>query len=136
MTDILHTALIGVINLHTTIMTTDKPTISRGGRGNVAGYRQTSVRCPEPASEITRELLNLYRDKFQHESSDAANKFLLDVLDFAKKHHEGETNTSENNHQLLDDVITNIQDGKPGYKRNSASKLIADILAISESHTP
>lgn len=117
-------------------MTTDKPTISRGGRGNVAGYRQTSVRCPEPASEITRELLNLYRDKFQHESSDAANKFLLDVLDFAKKHHEGETNTSENNHQLLDDVITNIQDGKPGYKRNSASKLIADILAISESHTP
>jgi hypothetical protein len=116
-------------------MSDDKRTISRGGRGHTAGYSQTTVRCPDPASKITRELLNLYRDKFQYESPDAANKFLQDVLDFAEKHHAGNTETSESNHTAMDDVITNIQDGKPGYKRNSASKLIADILAISETHT-
>ena len=117
-------------------MSNDNLTISRGGRGQKAEYSQTTVRCPEPASELTRELLNLYRDKFQNQSSHAANKFLQDVLDFAKKHHKGEHSASENNHPAIDDVISNIQDGKPGYKRNSASKLISDILAISESHTP
>jgi hypothetical protein len=110
----LYAALIGHIKPVYSIMTDNERTISRGGRGQTAGYRQTTVRCPEPASETTRELLNLYRDKFQHESPDAANKFLQDVLDFAKKHHAGNTETNESNHTAIDGVITNIQDGKPG----------------------
>lgn len=114
-------------------MADDNYTISRGGRGKKAGYRQTTVRCPEPASEITRELLNLYRDKFQHESPDAANQFLLDVLDFAKKHHAGETGTSDTVRTTVSNAIVNIQSGEPGYKRNSARLLMQDVLSLSDA---
>jgi hypothetical protein len=114
-------------------MTDKKHTISRGGRGQIAGYRQTTVRCPEPASEAARELLNLYRDKFQNESPEAADRFLLDVLDFAKKHHAGETGTSDTVRTTVSNAIVNIQNEEPGYKRNSARLLMHDVLSLSDA---
>lgn len=113
-------------------MTNDNPTISRGGRGKNAGYQQTSIRCPEPASEITRELLNLYRNKFQHESPESADQFLLDVLNFAKKHHAGETGTNDTVRTTVQNAIVHIQNEEPGYKRNSARQLMQDVLSLSD----
>jgi hypothetical protein len=104
--------------------------ILRGGRGKSAGYQQTSIRCPQPASAITRELLNLYRLQYQHESPEAAQFFLSEVLDFAQSLASGTDESPEGDHVSLDDVVANIENGKPGYKRNSASKLISDVLAI------
>jgi hypothetical protein len=114
-------------------MTNDDRTISRGGRGQTAGYRQTTVRCPEPASETTRELLNLYRDKFQHESPEAADQFLADVLNFAKKHHAGETGTTNPVLTTVSNAIANIQNEEPGYKRNSARLLMRDVLSLGDA---
>jgi len=109
-----------------------EPQISKGGRGVAAGYRQTSVRCPDPASALTRELLNLYRDKFQNESPDAAQEFLSEVVKYAKKHHAGITGTSDTTRETVGNAIANIQDGKPGYKRNSARQLMQDVLSLSD----
>jgi hypothetical protein len=106
--------------------------ISVGGRGKNAGYPQTSIRCPEPASKVTRELLNLYRDKFQNESPESADQFLSDVLDFAKKHHAGETGKNDIVRTTVKNAIANIQNEELGYKRNSARRLMHDVLSLSD----
>jgi len=114
-------------------MTDSNRQLSKGGRGQTAGYRQTTVRCPDPASEKTRELLNLYRDKFQHESPEAADLFLSEVLDFAKKHHAGQTGKPDTVRETVSTAIANIQDSKPGYKRNSARQLMQDVLSLGDT---
>jgi hypothetical protein len=104
-----------------------------GGRGKSAGYQQTTVRCPQPASEMTRELLNLYRLQYQSESPEAAQFFLSEVLDFARSIASQHQEMSDSENVTLSDIVANIESGKPGYKRNSASKLISDVLDVAKS---
>ena len=89
----------------------------KGGQGKKAPYRTVVVRIPEPLKDEIDRMVMQFHEKLVTSSEKGVDK---------------EDVTGNNLVNAVQEVVTAIEEEKPGFKPKSAKKLIDAILALKK----
>lgn len=89
----------------------------KGGQGKKAPYRTVVVRIPEPLKEQIDEMVMQFHKELVTSSKEGVDK---------------EDVTGNNLVNAVQEVVTAIEEEKPGFKLKSAKKLIEAVLALKK----
>lgn len=104
----------------------------QGGRGKRSPYHKTTVSVPTDIVPLIKRICNLYRNYAFEFGLDFAKKQMgsLDTQTDAIANNQADTPISLQEFELQE-ILKLVHEGKSGYKKNSASQLIARLKNLS-----